>query len=228
MHKNATILAILIVILMSWICAASGGEYTSILSDGSINPASLAKLMANGQLLIVKETNGKFKYITSAIIINKPVEEVYKVITDYANYYKFMPSCEEAKVVKEQDNVKDIFFHIRFTFAKILSWNARYTLHTEHFPNKGTRWTLLKDDPTIKNDISDTWGAWELFGLSDGSTAAFYTVYSDIKSLNWAVKVALSQDPSLEVALNASTCTMVLKAVKKRCEVPDYEPNLKK
>ncbi len=200
---------------------AQGADSGAVLDDPGVNKDTLAKLMTNGELLLVRENSaGKLQMITSGIVIDRPPETVYKTITDYAHYPQFMPSTEEVEVVATNGDVKDIRFVIKFKFL-IFSWSVEYVLRQTYKPNQEITWNLLSSKG---NKIRKSVGSWRLYPIEGGAkTAAFYSVYSDVSNAVPGLSSFLSKDPSIEAAINVSACIMVLRATKNRSENPAWE-----
>jgi ribosome-associated toxin RatA of RatAB toxin-antitoxin module len=192
-----------------------------VLDDPGIDKATVARLIANGELLLVRETPaGKLQMITSGILIDKTVDEVYQTITDYAHYPEFMPSTEECQVVAANGDVKDVRYGIKFKFL-IFSFTIDYVLRTTLHPPAEVTWTLLSSDG---NKLKKSVGSWRLLPVNGGKqTAAFYSVYSDISNVVPGLGGYIKKNPSMETAINVSTCIMVLRAVKNRSENPGWK-----
>ena len=192
--------------------AGAAAKYT-LLPESNLSPAMLDQLLAKGMLMLISENpDGSLQLITSGILINKSPQEVYNVMTDFDHYKDFMPSTQEVQILKKSGNVWDIHYKIKFAFS-ILSYSVEYVLTTTLDPIKGMKWDLKE------GDIAKAYGSWEFIPVGDGSkTAAIYSVYSDIRSIGKVVRYFIEKEPSMDIAINASTCALVLKAVKKRVE----------
>ncbi len=199
---------------------AQNAEPGAILNEPGISQDTLARLMANGELLVVREgPGGRLQSITSGILIDQPPEAVYKTIVDYANYPKFMPSTEACEVVNATESFKDVRYEIKFKFM-IFSFTVEYVLRTTFQPNQGVAWTLLSSKG---NKLRKSVGNWKLFPVNGGrQTAAFYSIYSDISNTVPGLSSFIKKDPSMETAINVSTCILVLHGVKNRSENPSW------
>jgi len=215
------LLAMAIVGLIAWAAAAENFTYQTVLDEPGIDNATLARLIADGQIMIVRENpNGRLKNITSGILINRPLQTVYNTVSDYGNYAKFMPSTDECVVVADNGNIKDVRYKINFKFL-IFKFTAVYTLRTFLKPPNEITWKLVA---SVKNKIKQSVGSWRLLPVNGGKqTAAFYSIYSDISNVVPGLGSFINREPSMEVAINASTCLLVLKAVKHRSENPAWE-----
>jgi coenzyme Q-binding protein COQ10 len=219
--KRLLIMLALIAFLASPVAAE---QFTTAIERSGVDVALLTKLMQKGQLLLVEEdASGKLALVTAGILLNAPVDKVWNVVTDYAHYSEFMPSTAACEIVKDDGNVKDIRFKIQFKFS-VLSWEVDYVARHEFDPKKEIKFDLVSS----KGDkIKKTYGAWQFFDAGNGKTAAFYSVYSDIKNVSWVVRKAFEAEPSMEMSVAASAAVMVLKAIKSRVDDPTFAPNKK-
>ena len=217
-----SIVFVLILLLFAGYCFAE--QFQTAVDRSGIDINTIKNLMKTGQMLIIEEKpDGTLKMVTAGIVINEPPAKVYETLVQYDKYHEYMPSTVECRIVKDDGNTKDVFYKISFKFS-VLKWEVEYTLRQTFVANKEIRWKLLES----KGDkLKETDGAWQLFSLPGGKTAAFYSAYSDLKSISWVIRKALEADPSMELAVNASACVMVIKALKNRMEKPNYAPNLK-
>jgi len=125
-----------------------------------------------------------------------------------------MPSTEGVKVVKEENDYKDVQYNIAFKFS-VLKFRVQYTLRHKFKKNREISWRLIKSKD---GKLKSSYGAWQLFSAPNGKTAAFYSNQSDLKSISALLRAAFKAEPGMEVALNASSCLLVVKAVKRRLE----------
>ncbi|MDP8225270.1 MAG: SRPBCC family protein [Candidatus Lernaella stagnicola] len=220
MHEP--IMLMLVLFLVCGFAAAAGAQDAqarTALNVEDINKATLAKLLKEGQLLKVKEdAGGRLELITGGILIDRPVEEVFRVVTDFPRFPEYMPSVEDCKVLSTEGDIKDVAFKVKFKF--VISFNVEYVLRNRLNPPHEMTWNLVSSKG---NKIKRSYGSWKLIALDGGKrTAAFYTVFSDFSDIIWGLERMLKKDPSMEVAINTSTVILVLKAVKKRSENPSW------
>jgi len=214
--KRTLLIVVLILAVFAAGATAGGkGKKYSLLDPSRLPQTVMKRLLQDGQLLLISEdAKGKLELITGGILINKPPKEVYDVIIDYEHYPEFMPSTVKAEIVHQSPDkkIQHVHYVVKFKFS-ILSYTADYVLKTVVNPPRGMRWDYLE------GDLADARGSWELIPLDGGKkTAAFYSVYSDIRTINWIVKKFVDATPGMEIAINASTCTLVLKSIKARAE----------
>jgi ribosome-associated toxin RatA of RatAB toxin-antitoxin module len=181
-----------------------------------VDPDTVEKLLKEGEILIIKENEqgGRFKFVTAGILINAAPEEVWKTITDYQHYPEFIPDCEKVAVAPgDAENVVLTSFAVAFKFS-IIKYRLHYTLRQVHQKEK------LRIDWTLKEgDLAEDIGAWELIPLEGGKkTAAFYSLYSDLRSLGYLVKFLFKEQPVMEIAITSTTAILMARATKAKIE----------
>lgn len=213
--RPAPLLSVTAFLVLSFVVPARSSEEMSVLRLG-VDLPTIQKLLNEGEILIVKEeeTGGRFKYVSAGVLIDAPPEAVWNIITGYEKYPEFVPDCEKAEV--EPGDAEGTFF-VKFVVAvkfSVIKVRARYTLRQVHQQSKRRiDWTLEE------GDLAENIGAWELIPLKDGkATGAFYSLYSDLRSLGFLVKWLLKEQPVMELAITSSTAILMARAVKARAE----------
>ena len=98
------------------------------VSELAINPLAIAPLVEDKQLIITHkprtiqapskkgqlETFENAIFVTSLMLINKPVNEVRNIVTDYAHYQDFMPRTQSSGIVKQDEKRAIIESEVRF------------------------------------------------------------------------------------------------------------------
>ncbi len=220
--KRVALAAVVLLVVSLFVlpAAAQYFQLRTVLDEPGIDQNTLARLMSGGQVVVVRENAaGRMSMITAGVLINRPPATVWQTVTDFANYPKFMPSVAECQIMADSGNVKDIRYKLRFKFL-IFSFSANYVLRTYFKPADEMTWNLLSCED---NKIRQTYGSWRFFPIGGGKqTAAFYSVYSDITNVVPGLGSFIKKDPSMEVAINSSSCLMVVKALKSRSENPSW------
>lgn len=181
-----------------------------------VNRETLINTLERGVMILIhdrKKTNDLL-FISSGALINAPVQKVWNVITDYEHYPEFMPQTKRVAVEKENDNVWNVEYNLYFKFT-IIKITVHYVVETYLDPPYDIWWTTKEG---ADNDIKLAMGRWELFPLSENKTAAFYTIYSDLKSMGRLIKFFLKHQPQIELAIPVSTGALVVNAIKERAE----------
>lgn len=103
-------------------------------------------------------------------IFDAPVENVFKVLSDYASYPDFMDGVKSVEILSTKSDSTKVKYNIdiikKFT----------YTLDLVAKENKSVSWTFDSGDLFKKNN-----GKWDLKDLGDGTTEVTYTIDIDFK-----------------------------------------------
>jgi len=182
------------------------------LSFQEFDKETLLKMLDKKELILVDDIPGTTEqYITAGILINTSPENVWQIITDYTNYPKFYPQTYETVIVKEGEKYKDIKITLKFKFS-IISTKVRYILR--YFPVEDKRkiaWYLVDGDMKINQ------GMWTLIPVDNGNkTIAFYSVYTDLKTMGGILKYVLKKEPKMELAIATSTAILVARSTRDR------------
>jgi len=195
--------------------SARATDEMSVLRLG-VDLETIEKLLKEGEVLIIKESGPgeRFKYVSAGVLINAPPEKVWDIITDYERYPEFVPDCEKAEV--EPGDAENTV-HTKFTVAvkfSILKFRVWYTLRQVH---QKSRWRI--DWNLKEGELAQNVGAWELIPLEEGKlTAAFYSLYSDLRSVGFLVKWLFKEQPVMELAITSTTAILMARAMKARAE----------
>ncbi len=102
---------------------------------------------------------------TKAILIEAPIEKVFRIITDYEKYPEFLPEVKKIQISARSGNQVEVQHEV----AMIKT--VRYTLRlTEDKPSR-VSWSLVKGELMRQNQ-----GSWLLEAQGDGRTQATYSI----------------------------------------------------
>ena len=124
--------------------------------------------------IVVEEdgAGGRGEVVT---FFNVPAEQVWSIISDFAQYPERIPEVKEFNIYSTDVNSVS-------AQLKISSFGLNYRYHLTHFvsPNKDViSWQL---DPNKANDFAQLDGQWTLIPLEDGKTKVIYSVVIAMKS----------------------------------------------
>ena len=183
------------------------------LQDQGLDVQTLEKLVSKGELVITEEdSSGNLQNVTAGIRIDAPLSEVWQIITDYNRYHEFMPQTKKVRILKQSGEVAEVEYNLKLAVS-VVGIGIDYILrHTHQKPDRITF-------ELVKGDLAEVRGGWELIPTAGGEkTLAFYSVYTDLKSLGRVASFALKQEPSMELAINVSSAVLIVKAMKERTE----------
>ena len=99
-----------------------------------------------------------------------PMENFYRVITDYESYPQFMSGVDHTRIVEETSQGA----LVEYTLTIIKSFT--YRLHLTHERPHRVSWVLDSG-----NMFKTNTGAWEFEDLGDGQTQVTYTVDTEFR-----------------------------------------------
>ena len=135
---------------------------------------------------------------TQSIEIKATPKQCYDIITDFANYPKFLKETKSVEVVKKGANA----WEAKFTCEVIKT--ISYTLNIKGSPGKSVSWNLISGDMMKSND-----GGWELEDVGGGVTNVTYSI---------EVNLGLLVPGAISKMLIGSNLPSMLGAFKKRIE----------
>ncbi len=123
--------------------------------------------------------------VKAELIINQPIEKVWKAATDHLRFVEYMPYIEVTKDVGKGPN-GSIYVYYRIDPPLVSKREYTLKLWSEIDEAKGVwirRWNLADDKGPPPNDdwvhLSVSKGYWRLEKLGSRSTLAVYWVYTD-------------------------------------------------
>ncbi|MCP4872842.1 MAG: hypothetical protein GY898_29480 [Proteobacteria bacterium] len=207
MNRAATLASLLFVLL-----AASPA---SALDVTRVEPATIESLTGGAPMVIVEEEPaGGLKLVTGGVLIAAPPSVVWKVITDYDRYAEWMPEVTEVKASDNGDGTKNVMYDLLFELS-IIRRKMNYTLLTTETGGNHIEWTL------VEGDFDKSVGGWHLTPARGGkATIAWYSTFTNLKSMGRLVKGLLEEQPALEMAIQVSTAVTVVQKLRERVENP--------
>jgi ribosome-associated toxin RatA of RatAB toxin-antitoxin module len=178
-----------------------------------VSAEEMREFMGNGEIIFIDKTrNWAETFISSAIVINAPVQRVWDVVTDFHSYSQYMPLVSNSQERKISENLVDTSFRLTFKVA-IIPFSIDFSLLHRLYPYEDITWTLSRDD----EDLSIDYGKWEFFPLDDNKrTLAIYSVFTKAKS-SFLMKI-IEKEPVLDLGFDIALSSAVPKVVKERVE----------
>jgi len=186
------------------------GQVQAFDAEG-VDQDVIQRLTGGSPLVVVEEhEGGGLKLVTGGVLVEAPREYVWDVITDYSKYPDWMPEVEEVTVVRDEGNSKDIKYELLFKIS-IITRRVKYTLRK--FSKKPSRieWEL------VEGDFDYAVGGWQLVPTRGGeATMAYYSTYTNLRSMGALVGGLLKNEPALEMAIQVSTAVTVVQSLRDR------------
>lgn len=136
---------------------------------------------------------------THGVVVNAPIDRVFDVITDFANYPKFLPEMERVDVHKSGERAAEVFF-LSNLIKKVnytLSFNLKRPTHIA--------WKMIDGDAVIRKNA----GTWKLKKIEPNRTNLIFTV--DMQLNLWVPTVVAD-------GLTKARLPQMLQNFKKRAE----------
>ncbi len=178
-----------------------------------VDQAAIQKLTGGSPLVVVEEHKaGGLKLVTGGVLVEASPEYVWDVITDYPKYPEWMPEVEKVTVVRDDGNFKDVKYNLAFKIS-IITRKVDYTLRKYAKKPHRIEWEL------IEGDFDDAIGGWQLVPAHGGkATMAYYSTYTNLRSMGSLVGGILKQQPALEMAIQVSTAVTVVQSLRDRVQ----------
>jgi hypothetical protein len=169
----------------------------------------MMQLLAKGPLVLVESNSqGKFESATAIVLIQRPVEDVWRVATDFGNHKSFMPKLVASSPKALGPNRFEVRFEVEIPFP---GRNERYTFRFELEPER-----FLIHGRWAEGSLRDSFTEWRLVPHGPGQSLLYLTN----ATRNFSKIVAAIEDAqqTVTVGVNVSTALAVVKAVKQRVE----------
>ncbi|MCL4477654.1 MAG: hypothetical protein M1381_00935 [Deltaproteobacteria bacterium] len=182
--KNTTLLLSLLLFIS--LTRTVYGNDTIKLSSPPLSPKALAGLtitdinnLEAGEIVILKQDskseNRNKSLIKASLVINKPIEKVWRLIKCTECQAQYIPDLEESNLVNSYKNGNTVAFTVKALFFTI-----RYRVN-HYFQDNDYRLTW-KLDKSYKHDIKDLYGYWQFYKIDDDHTLARYGSKLDVGS----------------------------------------------
>ncbi len=113
--------------------------------------------LENDQVMVSASRDGDNGQFTARVLVDAPITTAWEVLTDYDNFWKFLPNIETSKLLKSEDN--------RYTFEQmnvisvipsVIDIRSRVVIEsTELYPKE-------VDFHLVEGDLEALQGVWQL------------------------------------------------------------------
>jgi len=203
--------------------------------DYKINTSDLVSLSKTGQILLLHPTkklslpigNNRteefdVRFLTSICVIDSPVQRVREVINDFLHYQEFMPQTVSSTInSKSKDHViNEIKLSVKVPLIHI---GVKFSLDYYMEPDGDITWHR------VKGDMEGNVGRYEFISLGPSRTMLVMTFWSELRGIGFLMRLLLRAQPDLEIAIPVSTGSLIVDAIKQRCEhaVKPTSPDVK-
>jgi coenzyme Q-binding protein COQ10 len=129
---------------------------------------------------------------TRSILIDAPVEKVFRIVTDYDRYAEFLP--EVKRVATSERSGNEVKVHYEVDVIK----RIKYTLKMQEEPPHRVTWTFVAGEV-----MKDNHGSWVLERAGETKTKATYAIEMALGPLVPKVIVKALVEGSLPKMLDA-------------------------
>jgi uncharacterized membrane protein len=150
---------------------ALAGLSFSLLALGMTHGSAPALSASKVDVKLLDQGDGKPKTVKAAGVINAPLAKVWKVLTHYNDYQKFMPRVASSKLESRAGNLAQATYQLDAPWPLNGTWYTNRYVETP--ANHAIRWSMLK------GSIKHNEGSWQLRAQGN-ATHATYTVMADL------------------------------------------------
>jgi ribosome-associated toxin RatA of RatAB toxin-antitoxin module len=161
-----------------------------------VNPVLLA---SQPQRAILTGRNGQY---VVRIVVNSSADTAWKVLTDYNNFYQFLPNVTSSKLLKVQGNQK-VFEQVYRIKALIVDETSRIRLSASETYPKQIAFKL------VEGEVKALQGSWTIEPISSKQVIIQHQVNVD---------PGLTRTRALFYTIYENTLKMTLEAIKKESE----------
>jgi coenzyme Q-binding protein COQ10 len=129
---------------------------------------------------------------TRSILIDAPVEKVFRIVTDYDRYAEFLPEVKSVATSERSGN--EVKVHYEVDVIK----RIKYTLKMQEEPPHRVTWTFVAGEV-----MKDNHGSWVLEPAGEAKTKATYAIEMALGPLVPKVIVKALVEGSLPKMLDA-------------------------
>jgi len=197
--------------------------------DNRIDINDLAQMASNKHLIIFhpsqklslsvgkgRKSTFDVRFVTAMTVIDEPVYQVREVVTDFSHYHEFMPQNEKSTVISKSKNqvIQELKLSLKVPLIPI---SFKLTLDYFLAPDGDITWSRIKGD--IKGNV----GRFEFFELSPNRTLLVLTYWTELQGAGLLIRLLLRLQPDMELAIPISSCSLLIEAIKNRCELISHQ-----
>lgn len=186
-------------------------------ADDMKDTESLIALLARGPMVLVEnDAAGKFSEATALVTIDRPIEEVWAVVSDFARFHEFMPRVVRSEVAPAgegaatglPEHVREVDVTIEVSSPVLNTrYSMRYRLDARRREAHG-RW--------LRGHLKDSRASWRLVELGPERTLLHYSTAT--RNMSSFLAALDDEHQTITVGVNAGASVAAVQALKRRCE----------
>ena len=179
----------------------------------SLDETTMKTLVSQGYLIIVRQNPDlSLVNITAGRLVNAPPAVVWKTVTDFENWPKFVEQTKEEKILEKTDEnhllVSQILAIKIWRLPSIDIDSKQVYVLTP--PNKVRFWHT-------EGPLTGSYGGWDLVPVGD-QTMIFYTLYSNLYNLGLGLGGVFKSEPDFMAGINVTTAMLVARCIQEEAE----------
>ena len=177
-----------------------------------MDESKLLKMVGKDKFAFIDRSSGSEMAVV-AMVVAAPPDMVWKVLTDFENYTKYIRECNSAKVKKQSDKGATVDFKMTLLKAGPVNLASTYTLAYTYQKGKRMAFASVGDNgKTLR-------GAWELIPVQGGKrTVLFHSTISDFKSAGSLAKYMVERSPTLQISVCLANAMVNVEQIKRAAE----------
>jgi hypothetical protein len=200
--------AAILFVMVSALSLAADTKVKSVL-DENLDLKTIKTLIEHGQLFnMIYNDKGELAYRMCAVLVYAPPDLVWKVITDFKNYDKFVPDMLPPVLRNEKKNEITVDFTLKISIVMGISTTQKYS----------TRYVLSK--PMLymydtENKLREP-GFWKLVPVDDDTRTMlfYYDAAPDLSKMGKLVDGVTKAKPEFALALQVSPVSILVNEAK--------------
>lgn len=183
----------------------------------TMDQGTLYKLMAGGRVGFISRI-GKQEIATSAVLVRKKRDQVWKYLVDFEKYPGKIQQIVSAKVIEQNDKQA----RVQMKTAILALGPIKIATSGVNFYKfeKPSKMSVVDDPQQKKKDKkkprADLFNRWELLSFKGGAeTGLFNETVSDISDMGSIAKIMLERLPNLQISIDLSQAMIMSNAIRK-------------
>lgn len=177
-----------------------------------MDEATLLKMVGKDKFAFIDRTGGGEMAVV-AMVVDAPSDTIWKVLTDFENYTKYIRECNSSKIKKQSDKGVTVDFKMTLLKAGPVNLASSYTLSYTFEKGKRLVFTSVGDNGKSQH------GTWELVPVQGGKrTILFHSTISDFKSAGSLAKYMVERSPTLQISVCLANAMIYVEQIKRAAE----------